>query len=84
MWQVEVPRIISSRPGSTTPAGGSETCASMFATATGVPTGSPVSFAPNASSPPARVPAGYSARDSFSSTTRANRGSSPPKNSSDG
>ena len=42
MWQVEVPMIATSRPGSTTPAAGTVTCASTLATATAMPGGRPI------------------------------------------
>ena len=44
-WQVEVPMISTSWPGSTARAAGAVTCASTFPTATATPSGSPVQSA---------------------------------------
>ena len=58
MWQVDVPMIATSRPGSTTPAAGTVTCASTLATATAIPAGRPIQPAASAVRSPARPPSG--------------------------
>jgi hypothetical protein len=62
-----------------TVAAGTETWASTLATATAVPSVSPVQPAARSVSPPARSPTKLMRRDTFSSTTRSNRGSSAAK-----
>ena len=74
-----VPMIATSVPGAVTVAAGAETCASTFATATGVPGRRPVQAAARSLSPPARSPIGTIRRDIFSSTTRSKRGSRAAK-----
>ena len=74
-----VPMIATIVPGSVTVTAGAETCASTFATATGVPARSPVHAAACSESPPARAPSGTMSRDIFSSITCSKRGSSAAK-----
>ena len=74
-----VPMITTIVPGSVTVAAGADTCASTFATATGVPGCRPVQRRRALVSPPARLPIGASVRDIFSSTTCSKRGSSAAK-----
>ena len=54
MWQVEVPMIITIRPGLVTVAAGTATCASTLPMATAVPGRSPVHPAASSVKPPAR------------------------------
>ena len=54
-WQVEVPMMATSWPGSTACAAAAVTCASTLPTATAMPAGSPVHSAAWAVRPPARV-----------------------------
>ncbi len=79
MWQLLVPMITTSSPGAMQPTAGADTCASTFATATGVPGSSPVQAAARSPMPPARPPMASMRRDIFSSTTSAKRGSSAAK-----
>ena len=79
-----VPMIRTIVPGRVTVAAGTETCASTFATATGVPGTSPVQPAAVSHTPPARSPIGTTRWDILSSTTRANRESSAAKYASPG
>ncbi len=72
--------IATSVPGRVTADAGADTWASTFATATAIPSGSPVQAAAAADSPPARAPSGASTRESFWSTTCSNRGSRAAKN----
>ena len=74
-----VPMTATIRPGPVTPDAGTDTWASTFATATGVPGRRPVQPAASAVSEPAREPIGAIDRDIFSSTTAARRGSSAAK-----
>ena len=71
--------IMTIVPGPVTVAAGTATWASTFATATAVPTGSPVQAAASADRPPARSPAWTRSRRIFVSTTSAKRGSSASK-----
>jgi len=84
MWHVEVPMIITMIPVSATPAAGTVTWASTFATATAIPGRSPVACAISEVRPPARAPRGRMVRDIFSSTMFRMRGSSAAKKSLDG
>ena len=79
MWQVLVPITATIVPGSVTPTAGTETWASTFAIATGVPGRSPVYAAASVESPPARSPRPRMSRDILSSTTDANSGASAAK-----
>ena len=83
-WQVEVPMIATILPGATGPAAGTVTCASTLPMATAMPSGSPVSAAAAAVSPPARAPSGEIGCASFSSAKSAKRGSSAARYSRDG
>jgi len=82
MWQMEVPMIMSILPTSEMPAAGTDTCASTFPTATGVPARNPVSSAIAGVRFPARVPSGSTLRIIFSSMTCSSLGSSSARNSS--
>jgi hypothetical protein len=66
MWQVDVPMMMTMRPGPVTVAAGTATCASTLPTATAVPGLSPVHAAACAVSPPARAPCGRMSVESFS------------------
>ena len=84
MWQMLVPMTVTMVPARVTPAAGAETCASTFATATGVPATSPVHAAACSLRPPARSPSDTRSRDIFSSITCSNRGSRAAKYASGG
>ncbi len=81
MWQVEVPMIITMRPGSVTVAAGTETWASTLATATAMPGRSPVRRAISAARPPARAPNGTIVSLIFSRTMSRMRGCRASKKS---
>ena len=80
MWQLEVPMMMTIRPGSVTVAAGTETWASTLATATAVPGWRPVHAALPRSARRPCSPRDWMSRDSFSSTTFSRRGSSAVKN----
>ena len=79
-----VPMTATIRPGPVTVAAGTETWASTFATATAIPGRRPIQAAASGVSSPARSPTGTIARDIFSSTMPASRGSSAAKYASSG
>ncbi len=79
MWHVDVPMIATSRPGSTTPAAGTVTCASTLATATAMPAGRPIQPAASAVRSPARPPSGARSVFSFDATRSAKPGLSAPR-----
>ncbi len=84
MWHVDVPIMASILPGDVIPTAGIDTWASTLATATAVPSLSPVSMAAAAVISPAFVPAGRRVRESFSSTRFTIFGCSAPKKSFEG
>ena len=80
MWQLDVPMMITMRPGSATVAAGTATWASTLAMATAVPGFRPVHSAACSVNPPAFCPSSRMSSDSFSSTKFSRRGSSALKN----
>lgn len=65
MWQLEVPMMMTSRPGSQPSAAGTVTWASTLPTATGIPAGKPIESAARWVSSPAASPSRPMGPDSF-------------------